>query len=46
MYSAQVCLERIRIMQKKKGFRYVSTMLRDADIPVSFEHIAFGSHNV
>ena len=35
MYSAQVCLERIRIMQKKTGFRYVSTMLRDADIPVS-----------
>ena len=35
MYNAQVCLERICIMQKKKGFRYVSTMLRDADIPVS-----------
>ncbi len=35
MYNAQVCLERILIMQKKKGFRYVSTMLRDADIPVS-----------
>ena len=35
MYNAQVCLERICIMQKKNGFRYVSTMLRDADIPVS-----------
>ena len=35
MYDAQTCLKRISIMQKKKGFRYVSAMLRDAGIPVS-----------